>query len=346
MLQAIKLAKNGKYSVKSNPIVGCIIVKNNQIIGRGYHQKAGTAHAEINALNQASAKTEGADVYISLEPCCHLGKTPACTDSLIRAKIKRVFFATKDPNSLVAGGGMRALNQAGIETKVGILKNKALRLNPNFSHRMKTGTPIITLKIAMSLDGKIALNNGDSQWISSKKSRDDSHKMRALSDTILTTSNTIIADNPRMNARVKTKKKITQPTKIVIDKTGRLNYTYQFFNTDTKIIIITQNKNYLNPPTDNIHILIVADFSLKNIFKSLECFEYNSIFIECGPRFATALIKEKICDQLVLYLSPKILGEDSMSIFKNKITKISDAPKLTIKKIKRIGQDIKLTLEL
>ncbi|HMY90128.1 MAG TPA: bifunctional diaminohydroxyphosphoribosylaminopyrimidine deaminase/5-amino-6-(5-phosphoribosylamino)uracil reductase RibD, partial [Nitrosomonas sp.] len=201
MAEAIRLAEKGLYTTSPNPRVGCVIVKNHQIIGRGWHEKAGQPHAEINALKQAASEVKGSTVYVTLEPCCHYGRTPPCTDTLINAGIAKLVIAAQDPNPRVAGKGIKQLKAAGIEVQYGLLEAQANQLNIGFVSRMTRQRPWITVKIASSLDGKIALANGKSQWITGEAARTDVHRLRARSCAILTGINTVKQDDPELSVR-------------------------------------------------------------------------------------------------------------------------------------------------
>ena len=201
MLRALELARKGKTT--PNPMVGTVLVKNNLIIAEGFHSRAGGPHAEVVALRKAGNKARGADLYVNLEPCCHVGRTPPCTDAIIQSGVSRVFAGMKDPNKLVQGKGIRVLKAAGIKVSVGMMKNDCEKLNEVFVKVMKTGVPFVTVKTAMSLDGKIATREGDSQWISGIKSRDFVHELRNQNDAILVGTNTILKDNPQLTCRLK-----------------------------------------------------------------------------------------------------------------------------------------------
>jgi len=215
MSRAIELARRGLYTTDPNPRVGCIIVNNGTIVGEGWHVRAGEGHAEVNALAQAGENAEGATVYVSLEPCCHHGKTPPCTDALISAKVERVVVAMQDPNPEVAGNGLQQLTNAGIFAEVGLLEAAAHELNPGFIQRMKTSRPYVRCKLAMSVDGRTAMSNGESKWITSEHSRQDVHRLRARSSAIVTGAGTVLADDPSMTARLEGIER--QPLRVIID---------------------------------------------------------------------------------------------------------------------------------
>ena len=215
MTYALRLAEQGLYSTQPNPRVGCVIVKNNQIIGQGAHLKAGEPHAEVYALREAGAEAKDADVYVTLEPCSHHGRTPPCVDALIAAGVKRVVVAMRDPNSLVAGNGIKRLQAHGIEVETGLLESEVLALNPGFISRMTHNMPYLRTKIATSLDGETALNNGKSQWITGEAARLDVQRWRAQSCAIITGVGTVLTDNPRLNVRLDNINR--QPIRVLVD---------------------------------------------------------------------------------------------------------------------------------
>ncbi|HIM58008.1 MAG TPA: bifunctional diaminohydroxyphosphoribosylaminopyrimidine deaminase/5-amino-6-(5-phosphoribosylamino)uracil reductase RibD, partial [Gammaproteobacteria bacterium] len=220
MSLALKLASQGRDGVKANPMVGCVVVKEGQIIAKGYHHFFGEAHAEINALEQINQQADGATLYVTLEPCSHQGKTPPCTQAIINARIKHVIIATLDPNPLVGGQGLALLETAGIKVTVGLLENEALMLNRGFIKRMQTGLPFVTCKIAMSLDGKTAMASGESQWITGEAARADVQRLRAQHQAIMTGSGTILSDNPSMTVRLDTS--TVSPLRVVIDSQQKI----------------------------------------------------------------------------------------------------------------------------
>lgn len=257
MAIALELAAKAKGYTAPNPMVGCVLVKNHEIIGQGYHVEAGTPHAEINAITDAKAacnsdKIAGSICYVSLEPCCHFGKTGPCVDALIEAKVAHVVCAIEDPNPLVAGKGIAKLEQHGIKVTVGVKAGEALELNRGFISRITKGRPFIRSKIAASLDGCVALANGQSKWITSSLSRNDVHHYRLFSDALVTTANTVIADNPSLNCRLNESevcKTIKQPLRVVIDTKLRTSPEAKIYNIDSNCIIVTSDKNYILPFT-------------------------------------------------------------------------------------------------
>ncbi len=369
MLKALKLALKGKTS--PNPRVGCIIVKDNLIIGHGYHKKAGMPHAEIEAINNALKNKKSlinSTMYVTLEPCSHKGKTPPCCDAIIKNKIKKVIIAIKDPNKLVNGKGIKKLKKAGIKVRLGLLEKHAEKINKTYLKHIKKGKPYVILKQATSLDGKIATETGDSKWISNKKSREIVHKIRNNVDAVMVGIGTVVKDNPRLTCRLKTEKEkykrgnnenkqIQQPTRIIIDSKLKIPLNSKVLK-DKNIIIATTkdyNKTKYNKLKNKVRELIVCKSENKKINKKenanrvdlnnlmIELGKRNiqSILIEAGSQLATSLIKDKLVDKLFLFIAPIIIGNNGIpSIYNINTKKINDSIKLKNVKIKRIDDNI------
>jgi len=240
MFRALHLAERGLYTTDPNPRVGCVIVKDGQIVGEGWHRQAGGPHAEIEALRQSGDRADGATAYVSLEPCCHHGKTPPCTDALISAGIARVVAAMKDPNPRVAGEGLKKLKEAGVDVACGLLENAAAALNPGFCKRMKTGRPYIRSKLAMSLDGRTALPSGESKWITGEDARRDAHRLRARSSAIVTGIGTVLQDDPELTARLPEQAgEILQPIRVVLDSRLRIPATTRLAGGGNRTMVLT-----------------------------------------------------------------------------------------------------------
>ena len=350
--KVIELAKKGRYTVHPNPMVGAIIVKNNQIIGKGYHKKPGTPHAEQIAIQQAGHDAKGSTLYVNLEPCCHFGRTPPCSNIIIESKIKRVVICEYDPNPIINGKSIRQLKKAGIIVDIGLYKHEAINLNKGFYSRFNLNAPYVTAKIGMSLDGKTSISNGNSKWITSNESRADVQYERALTPLILSTSNTIIKDNPLLNVRIKSlqKKIINQPSLAIVDSNLRIPLNSRVFsNNSRKIIIFTAKKKIYKKYKPNVEIIIVPNtkngLNIKSCLKNLALKNYNNIFIESGPKLISSLLKENLIDELILYISPKILGDKATS-FSNVsyIKTLSKKIKFNFNDMIQIGNDIKLKL--
>ena len=321
---ALALAKKGLYTARPNPMVGCVIVKNNQIIGQGFHEKYGENHAEINALKMAKT-SENAIVYLTLEPCFHTGKTPPCVDALIKAKVKKVFVAMLDVNPLVAGQSVKKLQENDIEVEIGLLEKEAKILNRGFVKRMVENKPFVTAKIAMSLDGKTAMASGESQWITGIEARQDVQKLRAKSDAILTGVNTILADNPSLNVRDIS---CEQPLRVILDRQNRL-----------------KNQENLTIFSDGEKTLVLKD-DLNEVLTKLGKMEINNVLLETGSILFSAMLKANLIDELVIYTAPVFLGKSAKNILDLNIEFMKDKIKFKMKNIEKIGQDIKTTYEV
>lgn len=312
MARALKLAHHGLFTTTPNPRVGCVLVKDGEIVGEGWHQRAGEAHAEINALKMAGSRAEGATVYVTLEPCCHFGRTPPCVTALSAARVSKVFVAMQDPNPKMAGRGLQKLREAGIEVRCGLLDQEAQFLNPGFIYRMKYQRPWIRSKLAASLDGKTALPNGVSQWITGSAARADGHYWRARACAILTGSGTIQHDNPQLNVReIATTR---QPIKIVIDgklltspNAQILKGAPTWFVTAKKlpekeIELRAQGADILYLPTATKQVDLAA------LMQELGRREINEIQVEAGTQLNSALLQAGLIDELLLYTAPIIIG--------------------------------------
>lgn len=320
MQQAITLAAQGLYTTTPNPRVGCVIVNDQQqCVGTGFHARAGEAHAEVFALREAGERARGATVYVTLEPCSHYGRTPPCAEALIAAGVKRVVVAMTDPNPLVSGRGLEKLQAAGIVITHDVLRAEAEALNRGFIKRMQTGMPFIRLKIASSLDGKTALSNGESQWITGEAARHDVHHWRAQACAVLTGSGTILADQPQLTVRhVPTTR---QPKRIVLDRRGRLD-----------------------PQAYPDFILEHSQDDLKTIIMRLaKTHQLNEIFVEAGAGLNAAFLEANLIDELLVYLAPRILGHEARGLFALPCQQIlAQCPTCHFFESQMIGQDVRL----
>ncbi len=317
MEQALKLAEKGRCTVSPNPMVGCIIVRDNIIVGQGYHQRAGEAHAEIHALKDAGEHARGADVYVTLEPCCHYGRTPPCTNALIQAGVKRVYIACADQNPLVATKGIQALNDAGIETIIGIKESEALELNKIFFHFMKHKTPFVIAKWAMSLDGKTITHPKDDRIISDETCRQHAHYIRQTVDAILIGSQTAIADNPQLTVRLP--HPLRQPIRIILSAQGNLPLDLQLFSPELpgKTIVVT-TENVSKTWQENLHQKNIEQWVLsKDIQNQIDlhallkkCGEQNitSLLVEGGERVRQSFFQASLVQETQLYLAPVWIG--------------------------------------
>ncbi|WP_275112756.1 bifunctional diaminohydroxyphosphoribosylaminopyrimidine deaminase/5-amino-6-(5-phosphoribosylamino)uracil reductase RibD [Bathymodiolus thermophilus thioautotrophic gill symbiont] len=336
MSLALKLAHKGQYGVKSNPMVGCVITKNNDIIARGYHQTFGAAHAEVNALAQINHQANDTTLYVTLEPCAHQGKTPPCVQAIIDAGVKKVIVATLDPNPLVGGKGVTMLETAGIEVAIGLLENEAKQLNRAFIKRMETGLPFVTCKIAMSLDGKTAMASGESKWITGEAARLDVQKLRAKNQAIMTGSGTILADNPSMTVRLDNMS--NTPLRVVVDGKNQITSPHlNIFSTDASTQVF-------NP--ENTKINDTGKLDLHDILTQLATQDINSVLLEAGPGLIGAMVATRLIDEFVIYTAPILMGSDANSMMNLSIQKMNNKLKLNIQDIRMVGKDIKTTATL
>jgi diaminohydroxyphosphoribosylaminopyrimidine deaminase / 5-amino-6-(5-phosphoribosylamino)uracil reductase len=326
--ECIKLAKKGAGYVSPNPLVGCVILKNGKIIGEGYHKKYGGPHAEVNAINNAKKKKhnlKNSTLYVNLEPCSHYGKTPPCIELIIKEKISKVVIGIKDPNPEVNGKGIRLLKKAGIKVEYGILKNKCDELNRFFIKYITKKIPYVTLKIAQSFDGKIALNNNKSKYITCNESLKFVHKLRSVYDAVLIGKNTALIDDPSLTVRLV---KGRNPYRIVIDKNSKLPEHLKIFtdkNSD-KTIIINSPKN--------------KKISLINILKALYKLNITSILVEGGANIFSQFAEKNLFDDIYFVIAPKIIG-DGISAFRDfKIATLSKTNNLFLYNIFLSGDDI------
>ncbi|MRX28681.1 bifunctional diaminohydroxyphosphoribosylaminopyrimidine deaminase/5-amino-6-(5-phosphoribosylamino)uracil reductase RibD [Kangiella sp. HZ709] len=350
MARAIELAKKGWFTTRANPRVGCVIVKNDQIISEGWHEKAGLDHAEINAINNASQDLTGATVYVTLEPCSHFGKKPPCALALAKAGIVKVICAMQDPNPLVAGKGIAQLIEAGIQVETGLMELEATQLNSGFINRMTLGLPRVVIKSAISLDGKIAMASGESQWITGEQARADVQQLRAESCAIITGTGTVINDNPSLNVRdtkFLNKSYFEQPLRVVIDSQGLLDADAKIFQQQGEVWLVTgnwQNKNY--PANVNQEIVDTNEFGNVDLYQLLLQLAdrgINQVLVEAGSGLAAAFLERGLADELVVYMAPKILGSSAMSAYQLPFDKMSQSIGVDLKDVRHFGDDLKLS---
>ena len=358
MQQAIELAKLGRFTTPPNPNVGCVIVRDDQIIGKGYHQKAGEPHAEVYALKMAGNKAQGATAYVTLEPCSHFGRTPPCADALIKAGITRVVVAMQDPNPNVAGNGIKRLKDAGIEVIVGVLYEQAEAINKGFLKCMRTGIPYVQLKLASSLDGKIAMASGESKWITSSTARQDVQQYRAQASCILSTRATVQADKASLTVRydelpneirkIYLAENIRQPIRIIIDSQNRLTGDENIFRQSGETWIVRkQNIPIIKPNTKLIIESSPQNYiDLVQLLKELGKNQINSVWVEAGAHLAGALIEQDLVDELIIYYAPKLLGHNAkdLCVLPN-LKKLSLAPQFQFESVKAIGDDLRIILK-
>ena len=317
MERALALAAQARGRTSPNPLVGAVIVREGEVVGEGYHQKAGEAHAEIHALNQAGALARGATLYVTLEPCCHWGRTPPCTEAVIRAGVAKAFVAMKDLNPRVAGNGIRQLEEAGIHVQVGLCEGEARRLNEVFIKYITTQHPFVILKSAISLDGKIATASGESQWITSQASRLKGHEIRDQVDAILVGVGTVLRDNPSLTTRTP-ERQSKDPIRIVVDSRGRTPPKAKIFNPDSNagtLIVVTEHaspQRIEGLKAAGADVLVVEEkeerVCLKTLMRELGRKEITSVLIEGGGEINASALQAGIVDKIMFFIAPKLIG--------------------------------------
>jgi diaminohydroxyphosphoribosylaminopyrimidine deaminase/5-amino-6-(5-phosphoribosylamino)uracil reductase len=347
MASALQVARLGLETTHPNPRVGCLITRDEQVVGRGWHKRTGEAHAEINALHEAGEKAVGGTAYVTLEPCSHTGRTPPCVEALIKARVARVVFAIEDPNPDVNGSGFERLQQAGIEVQSGLMAKQAEDLNSGFLKRMRMGRPWVRVKLAQSMDGHIALSNGDSQWISGAESRADVQNWRARSDAILTGIGTVLADDPSLNVRKQ--EGARQPARIIIDSLWRTPANAKLFESTGKVVIAgLQDKSIpdalrasgadcLGLPSLDGRVDLCA------VLSELAKRGFNEVQVEAGATLCGSLLQLGLVDELLIYQAPIILGGAAMSPFMlPRLDNMDDRVHLEWLDSRRVGKDLRL----
>ncbi|WP_227428891.1 bifunctional diaminohydroxyphosphoribosylaminopyrimidine deaminase/5-amino-6-(5-phosphoribosylamino)uracil reductase RibD [Psychrobacter sp. I-STPA6b] len=334
MQLAIEQARQGIYTTRPNPAVGCVIVKDKQIQGMGFHPKAGMPHAEVYALAEASDDAQGATAYVTLEPCSHTGRTPPCAQALIQAGISRVVIAGLDPNPKVAGRGAKMLQQAGIEVTVGVQTQQAEALNQGFLKAMRHQLPYVRLKIATSMDGRTALASGESKWITGTQAREDVQKLRARSGAIITGSQTIIDDNPSLNVRSQSLgvnlQDVPQPKIVILDRRQRLQKLAQ-----------QSSFTVLNNP----NTVIWSDSDLEALLRHLVAeYQVYDVLIEAGSQVAGSFVDSQLVDEMVIYQAPCVLGNEAKPMLTMTLDKLYQQPLFSYQSVQMVGNDIKLVL--
>jgi len=359
MAEALRQARKGLYSTPPNPCVGCVIVYDDVMLASGWHGYSGGPHAEVNALLAADIPV-GADVYVTLEPCSHHGKTPPCVDALIEAKPARVIVAMQDPNPQVSGRGLQQLRDRGIEVIVGVLEAEARDLVRGFVKRMEQGMPFVSVKMALSLDGRSALKNGSSNWITSTPARRDVQFLRARVGAILSSAQTVLDDDPGLNLRLSKQElkqifEVRQPVRVVLDSRLRLSGSEKLFTIQGDIWIYTlsadkQRRERLEARGATV-IPITPDESgridLLTMMQDLAQRGINDVHSECGQRLAGALIAQQLADELVLYLAPHLLGSAARGGFDlGELTAMEQRKTCSMRDIRQLGEDLRLTLSI
>jgi diaminohydroxyphosphoribosylaminopyrimidine deaminase / 5-amino-6-(5-phosphoribosylamino)uracil reductase len=342
---ALREAAKGAGKVSPNPMVGAVVVKNGQIIGKGRHECCGLAHAEINALNSCMESPEGADLYVTLEPCSHYGRTPPCVDRIIKEKIRKVFIGIIDPSIHSNGKGVKILNDAGIETESGILEDKCRLLNSAFFHYLEHRSPYVVVKTACSIDGSIATDSGDSKWITCPKSRRHVHKLRNFYDAVLVGKNTVLADDPELTVRMA---KGRNPVRVIIDEDLDIPVSMKIFKKNADVFIITSVSASKKKETiykkAGISLIAVSKkgkhLDLKKAFEELGRFGIRSIMAEGGAEIISYLLKNKLAHRINVFMAPALIGSSKKFFSGSGFEKISDSARLDILTVSKSDCDI------
>lgn len=351
MARALQLAEQGLYSTTPNPRVGCVIVNDGLVVGEGWHRRAGEAHAEVHALRAAAGKASGATAYVTLEPCSHYGRTPPCADALIAAGVTRVVAAMQDPNPAVSGNGLARLRASGVAVGCGLLASAAEELNIGFVSRMTRGRPWVRMKLATSLDGKTALENGASQWITGAAARQDGHRWRARACAILSGIGTVLADNPQLNVRdVETSR---QPLKVVIDSRLELPLDARLLATgEVLLVTVSADLEKANALRERgVEILNLPNASgnvdLPELMQELGRRGINELHVEGGYRLSGALVAAGLVDELLLYQAPCLIGDAARGMLDMpSLLSLENKQQLTIRDVRMVGADLRVLARL
>ncbi|KZN13838.1 bifunctional diaminohydroxyphosphoribosylaminopyrimidine deaminase/5-amino-6-(5-phosphoribosylamino)uracil reductase RibD [Marinomonas sp. TW1] len=361
MTKALQLAQKGLFTTHPNPRVGCVLVKQDELIGQGYHVKAGEGHAEVNALADAKQDVSGATAYVTLEPCSHQGKTPPCADALIKAGVARVVYGMQDPNPEVAGNGLAKLKAAGIEVVGPILDAECEALNPGFNKRMREGLPFVRVKLAMSLDGRTAMESGESQWITGPDARLDVQKWRAQSDAIVTGIGSVLADNPSMTVRIDEQgqqvdaKTVRQPLRVIMDTALSIVPEAKILYPSSQACVFAIEKEV---EAEHLEVLqqkgVQVKFSpsgddgrldLIDAMEQLADMGINEVLLETGAELAGGFLQAGLIDEIVVYMAPKLLGSSARALFQLPLEVMADAVDLQLKSVRQVGQDLRLVYQ-
>ncbi len=357
MARALRQARRGLYTTDPNPRVGCVLVRDGEVVGEGWHRKAGEPHAERIALAAAGDRARGAAAYVTLEPCSHHGRTPPCADALVEAGVTRVVAAMEDPNPLVAGRGLARLREAGIETRMGLMADQAEALNPGFVKRMRHGLPWVRCKLAMSLDGRTAMASGESVWITGEAARRDVQFLRARSSAILTGIGTVLADDPSLNVRlgadelpgVESPAYLRQPVRVVLDSALRIPESARLLSLPGETWIFHAHGDAAKAERlahrQGVSLIeLAAGLDLPEVLRELALREINEVLIEAGPTLAGAALTAGVIDELVFYMAPHLMGHQARGLFHLPgLDRMDQRRPLTITDLRAVGRDWRIT---
>ncbi|WP_291368638.1 MULTISPECIES: bifunctional diaminohydroxyphosphoribosylaminopyrimidine deaminase/5-amino-6-(5-phosphoribosylamino)uracil reductase RibD [unclassified Acinetobacter] len=345
MQRAIELAQLGQYSTKPNPNVGCVIVKDGQLVGEGFHPKAGQPHAEVFAMRQAGKHTQGATAYVTLEPCAHYGRTPPCAKGLVEAGVAKVIVACPDPNPLVAGKGVQILKDAGIAVEMGICEQDAAQLNRGFLKAMASGMPYVRLKVASSLDGRTAMASGESKWITGSEARQDVQHWRAISGVVITGIETVLADDCQLNVRqlngVADIATIVQPKRLILDRQGRLPLTAKILQQPETVIVMGPLRQELV----DLGVLQLPVQPLKDLLQTLSTqHQIYDVLVEAGATLSTAFLQQHLVDEMISYVAPTFLGQTARAMFNAEFDRMAEQLRFKLIDLTQVGNDVRLRL--
>ena len=351
MAKALRLAENGRYSAHPNPCVGCVLVRRGNVVGEGFHMLAGQGHAEANALASAGIDALGSIAYVTLEPCSFHGRTPSCAHALVDAGVTKVVVAMLDPDERNAGKGIQILREAGLEVVVPFMQDAAQELLKGHVSRHTKHRPFVRLKLAMTLDGKTALSNGESRWITSPESRADVQKLRAASGAIVTGVQTVIDDDPRLSIRseelhvehAQLCAGVERPV-YILDSGLRIPETVQLMSVPSTVVVTTSDRE-ANLPVEVLRLSALENrVDISALLQELAAREHSEVLFECGPTLAGSLINQRLADEIVIYIAPRLIGNSGRSLLNlAEVARMSDLAELSIKNIRVIGPDIKVT---
>ena len=358
MAQALRLAERGLYTTMPNPRVGCVLVKNGEVVGEGWHVRAGQAHAEINAMQAAGDNARGATAYVTLEPCSHTGKTGPCSHALVAAGVVRVVYAMEDPNPLVAGRGLDYLREAGIQVDGPLLEDDARALNPGFIRRMERKLPFVRCKLGMSLDGRTAMASGESQWVTGKKARADVQRLRARSCAIVSGIDSVLFDNSSLTVRVEEldlpnaeEAAAKQPLRVILDSRLRLSRKAKILTQATPILLVhngsPENNEKLSNWPEHVELLALGAsdgrINLNALLTELAKRQCNEVLVEAGATLAASFLRRGLLDEIIIYMAPKLLGSSARPLFDLPLNTMSSALPLKISDMRAVGTDWRIT---
>ncbi|MBD1553069.1 bifunctional diaminohydroxyphosphoribosylaminopyrimidine deaminase/5-amino-6-(5-phosphoribosylamino)uracil reductase RibD [Pseudomonas typographi] len=353
MARALQLAELGRYSTHPNPRVGCVIVSGAEVVGEGWHRRAGEPHAEVHALRQAGERAVGATAYVTLEPCSHFGRTPPCADGLIAARVSRVVAAMRDPNPQVAGSGLARLAEAGISVRAGVLEAEARALNPGFIKRMETGLPFVRVKLAMSLDGRTAMASGESQWITGAEARRAVQRLRAQSSAVLSGADSVLADAARLTVRAAELglegeqaelALVRPPLRILIDGRLRVPLAAPFFSAGPSLVVCQQLPEHAGAyARAGAELLAVPGVGgrvdLPALLRELAARGVQELLVEAGARLAGAFAQQGLVDEYQIFMAACLLGSSARPLLDWPLAHMAEAPRLNITGLRAVGSD-------